>query len=108
MLVHLSKVKRSQKDHKMTINLKSGEDVNRLGLNERQIKAINYVAKRVSIGNKEYQELNSVSKRTATLDLTDLVGKGVFRKIGKGKREIRYTLLGRKYPKSIQKKGQEG
>ena len=53
----------------------------------------------IGISNKEYQELNNVSKRTSTLDLKDLVNKGVFRRIGRGKREMKYVLL----DKSIQK-----
>ncbi len=83
--------------------LEKEAEVRVTGLNERQIKAISYVVKKESIGNKEYQELNKVSKRTSTLDLTDLVNRGIFRRIGKGKRKIRYTLVDKKYPKSIQK-----
>lgn len=79
------------------------EDLEKMSLNERQIKAINYVVQRDSISNREYQELNKVSKRTATLDLTALVDKGIFGRIGKGKRGLRYILLSKKYPKSIQK-----
>ena len=78
------------------------EDLEKLGLNGRQIKAVNYVVKKGSISNKDYQDINKISKRTATLDLTDLVNKGVFKRVGKSKREMRYVLLGKKYPKSIQ------
>lgn len=75
------------------------EDLEKLGLNKRQIKAVDYVVKKGLINNKEYQELNNVSKRTATLDLKGLINKSVFKKIGKGKRDTKYILLG----KSIQK-----
>lgn len=79
------------------------ENLEKLGLSERQIKAVNYVTKKGSIGNKEYQELNAVSKRSATLDLAGLVKKGIFTRVGEGKRDIKYVLLAQKYPKSIQK-----
>lgn len=78
------------------------EDLQKLGINERQTKAVEYVTKKGSIGNKEYQGLNAISKRIATLELSDLVKKGVFTRTGKGKREIKYLLLAPKYPKSIQ------
>ncbi|MDR0604586.1 MAG: putative DNA binding domain-containing protein [Bacteroidales bacterium] len=43
-----------------------------LGLNDRQIKATLYVKEKGRITNSEYQTLNSVSKPTATRDLTEL------------------------------------
>lgn len=45
------------------------------GLNNRQIKAIEYLKKNVIITNKTYQNLYDVSKATATRDLTELVEK---------------------------------
>lgn len=51
------------------------EQLVKLGLNARQIKAVQYVKERGRITNKEYQEINEVSKRTATNDLSDLVEK---------------------------------
>ena len=62
------------------------------GLNERQIKAVSYVVNKQAITNKEYMELFNISKRTATSDLSDLVEQGIFRKIGKGKRDLKYVL----------------
>lgn len=62
------------------------------GLNERQIKAAYYVVEKQAITNKEYQELFAISKRTATSDLSDLVNKGIFKKTGTGKRDLRYRL----------------
>ncbi|MEW6685137.1 MAG: helix-turn-helix domain-containing protein [Candidatus Edwardsbacteria bacterium] len=53
-----------------------------LGLNERQIKAVKYVKKNGKITNKEYQELTKVSKPMATIDLRELVSKGIFEKKG--------------------------
>ncbi len=49
------------------------EDLRAKGLNERQIKAVLFVKDKGRITNKEYQELNQVSKRTATNDLSELV-----------------------------------
>lgn len=43
-----------------------------LNLNDRQLKAVFYIKENSKITNKEYQEINSVSKATATRDLTEL------------------------------------
>jgi ATP-dependent DNA helicase RecG len=51
------------------------EDLSSLGLNERQVKAVLYVKEKGKITNSEYQALNSVSKRTATNDLAELIEK---------------------------------
>lgn len=45
------------------------------GLNDRQIKAIDYLKQNKQITNKIYQELCEVSKATATRDLTGLIEK---------------------------------
>ncbi len=49
------------------------EKLNKLGLNDRQIKAVLIVKEKAKITNSEYQELFEVSKATATRDLTELV-----------------------------------
>ena len=69
------------------------EDLEKLGLNDRQIKAVGYIVRKGSITNREYQKLNSTIKRTATRDLTDLVKRDIFRSIGRGKRELKYVLI---------------
>jgi ATP-dependent DNA helicase RecG len=51
------------------------DDLSKLGLNERQIKAVLYVRENGKITNKGYQELNRISNRTATADLKELVEK---------------------------------
>jgi len=51
-------------------------------LNERQMQAVAYVKKEGHIANSEYQQLVGVAKRTAYRDLSDLVGKGFFEKVG--------------------------
>jgi len=52
--------------------------LNEIGLNERQIRAVEYVKGKGEITNKEYQEINNVKKTTSTQDLADLVEKGIF------------------------------
>ena len=77
----------------VTVRKEISEDILReKGLNERQIKAVSYVVNKQAITNKEYMELFNISKRTATSDLSDLVEQEIFRKIGKGKRDLRYVL----------------
>ncbi len=49
------------------------EPLRQLGLNDRLVKAVLYVKERGRITNKEYQEINNVSDRTATNDLKELV-----------------------------------
>ena len=58
------------------------EYLGRLGLHERQIKAVMYVKEKGKITNKEYQKLANVIKKTASRDLADLVKKEVFDQIG--------------------------
>ena len=62
-----------------------------MGLNEKQIKAIMYVKERRKITNKEYQEINAVSNKTAYIELSDLVKKEILVNIGSG-RTLAYTL----------------
>jgi ATP-dependent DNA helicase RecG len=50
----------------------SEEQLQQLGLNDRQIKAVLYVIEKGKITNAEYQEMNNVSRRTATRDITEL------------------------------------
>ncbi|MDR1344299.1 MAG: hypothetical protein LBJ39_02995 [Tannerellaceae bacterium] len=45
----------------------------KLGLNERQIKAVEYVKGKGKITNKEYQKINEISNKTATYELKELV-----------------------------------
>src|SRR5690606_22639060 len=60
-------------------NSMTTEQLVKLGLNERQLKAVEYVKERGKITNKEYQEINLVAKPTATRDLSELVEYGIFR-----------------------------
>jgi ATP-dependent DNA helicase RecG len=62
-----------------------------MGLNERQLLVIPYLRKQGSISKREYQDLGSVSARTALYDLTALVNKDVLVRIGTGK-SSRYSF----------------
>lgn len=61
------------------------EQLSKLGLNERQLKAVNFVKEKGKITNKEYQELNETSDRTALRDLENLTDLNVFVKDGEKK-----------------------
>jgi len=61
------------------------EYLQKLGLNERQIKAVMYVKEKGRITNREYRELNKVSNKTAYLELEDLVKRKIFSTEGTGK-----------------------
>ena len=67
----------------------------KIGINERQIKAVLYTKQNDRISNKEYQSINNVSKRTATNDLTELVEKfKILNKIGISGAGIYYKIMG--------------
>jgi ATP-dependent DNA helicase RecG len=67
-------------------------NLEKMGLNQRQIQAIDYVMKKGSITNREYTFSNNVSRKTATTDLTQLVAKGILIRVGDGKRALHYIL----------------
>ncbi|MDP3666167.1 MAG: ATP-binding protein [Sediminibacterium sp.] len=54
------------------------EQLTKLGLNDRQVKAVIFVKEKGKITNKDYQSLNDCSRNTASNDLSDLVQKGLF------------------------------
>ncbi len=65
-----------------------------LGLNERQVKAVLYVKANTSITNSQYQDLNKISRITATRDLSELVEKyKVFEKSGKVGAGTNYRII---------------
>jgi len=69
------------------------ENLKKLGLNERQIKAVMYIREKGKITNKDYKELiKDISRITATRDLTNLVEKGILKMVGIGKRQVHYIL----------------
>ncbi len=53
-------------------------EFNRKNINERQLKAIEYVKVNDKITNKDYQNLNNISREMATIDLRKLVQMDIF------------------------------
>jgi ATP-dependent DNA helicase RecG len=58
-------------------NKYSVDQLQKLGLNERQVKAVKFVIEKGKISNKEYQILNTISRETSTRDLKDLIDKKI-------------------------------
>jgi len=67
------------------------ENLRKMGLNERQIMAVMYVKEKGKITNREYQEINAVSNKTAYIELSDLVKREILVNIGSGK-TLAYVL----------------
>jgi ATP-dependent DNA helicase RecG len=67
------------------------EELQKLGLNERQIKAVLYVKENSKITNNEYQGINDTTDQTALRDLKALVEKDILERIGDKK--IAYYIL---------------
>lgn len=68
------------------------EQLRKLGLNERQIKAVNFAKAHISISNADYQKLNDIGKTTATEELSKLVELGVLTAPTAKGRGAKYTL----------------
>jgi ATP-dependent DNA helicase RecG len=67
------------------------ERLRKMGLNERQVKAVRHAREHGSITNREYRQITGVSDEGARLDLKQLVELGIFRLQGKG-RSTAYML----------------
>ncbi len=67
------------------------EYLKKLGLNERQIKAVMYVKDKGKITNKEYRNLVKLSDEGARQDIIGLVKNGILVQRGKG-RSVHYVL----------------
>ena len=85
-------------NHRFTVKLFNRKDPTKVipeweqNMNERQIKAMQYVQANGTITNRDYRELCShVGPESLRLDLADLVEKGLLLKIG-DKRGTRYIL----------------
>lgn len=61
------------------------EYLSKLGLNERQVKAVLYVKEKGKITNSDYQELNDIIDRTALRDIEKLIELNIFKKVGEKK-----------------------
>ena len=71
------------------------ENLKKLGLNERQMKAVLFVKEKGKITNTEYQILCKLKKRQTTDDLKDLENKNIFIRIGSTGKGTYYILKGR-------------
>ncbi len=72
------------------------ENLRKMGLNERQIKAVMYVKTNKKITNKEYQKLTNLSKPMATIDLNVLIERRIFERLGTTGRGTVYILAKQK------------
>jgi len=70
----------------------TAEVLTRYNLNDRQLQAIAYVKKMGTIANSVFQKLTDTSKRTAYRDLSDLVEKELFTKVGTRGKGTHYKL----------------
>jgi len=73
-----------------TLSFKSTVQSRRL--NEREKKLLEYIKNTGYITRKDYEKLMGVSERTARLDLSNLVKRGILKKTGKGKNTV-YELV---------------
>jgi len=64
----------------------------KLGLNERQIKAVIYAREAGEISNSIYQKINNVGKTTATNELSELVKMGLLAEPTAKGRGAKYKL----------------
>lgn len=70
----------------------SKEQLEKLGLNDRQMKAVEYVKTKGKITNAVYQEINGIGKSVTIDELRDLVEQQIFVRIGETGRGTYYEL----------------
>lgn len=63
-----------------------------IGLNERQIKALERVKAQGEITNREYREMFGITDRTALNDLKEQCDKGILERVGTTGRDTKYIL----------------
>jgi len=82
-------------EHSTTVTIFSTkenfEEEKEVELNERQREALEYIEKHGKVTNREYRNINDVSRQTAKRDLSDLVEKEILKQKGEG-RGTYYTL----------------
>lgn len=77
-----------ESDSSFVVTIRKGlteENLEKMGLNKRQIKGFKYIMKNGSITNREYRKINDVSRDTARLDLSELVDMKLVTRVGKGR-----------------------
>ncbi len=72
-------------------DLLSEDRLRALGLSDRLVAAVNYVKEHGSIGNQEYRAIAGVKERMASLDLKELVDRGILVRLRKTGRGTRYA-----------------
>ena len=70
------------------------DNLEKLDLNDRQIKAIRYIKEKGKITNTEYQNICNIKKRQTTNDLSDLERRGLIIRVGVTGRGTYYILKG--------------
>jgi ATP-dependent DNA helicase RecG len=81
------------------------EFLQKMGLNDRQIKAVMYVKKTGKITNKEYQQIANVKERLSTMELNELVSKKILEKFGITGRGTYYAALKAQKPQERRTEG---
>jgi ATP-dependent DNA helicase RecG len=71
------------------------ENLRKMGLNDRQIKAVKYIEETGKNTNKKYQEICEVKKRQATDDLRQLEDKEILKRVGTTGKGTYYIIKGR-------------
>jgi len=67
------------------------ENLRKMGLNERQIRAVKFVKDKGKITNKDYREITGLSDEGARIEINQLVRKEILLSKGKG-RNVHYVL----------------
>ncbi len=86
----------------------SEEYLKNIGLNTNQVNAVFYLKENKEITNTKYQDLNGVSKATASRELSVLVNKGIIERHGRTGRGTIYTLKGSNGLETAQKRLKDG
>ncbi len=73
-------------------NKYTADQLQKSRLNERQIKAVEYVVENNSIKSAKYQEINAVGRTIAAEELKHLVDSGILIQIGEKGRGIKYAI----------------
>jgi len=79
----------------MRMDALSENSLQKMGLNERQILAMERIKAEGGITRSAYQSLTGISATTASRDLKALVDLGVLEQVGPSKRKTRYVLRGK-------------
>jgi ATP-dependent DNA helicase RecG len=70
----------------------NAEHLQKLGLNDRQVKAVLYAKENGSITNSIYQKLNDTKQTLSSKELSELVEKEILKSSGAKGRGAKYVL----------------